>query len=82
MNVKIGFRGMRVGSRVSFVIYGPDGPFAVKAVVVRCIRLGWLSHDVGLQFIELSGPVQNNLIQIARLSALRGDGLTPRSDAA
>lgn len=81
MNVKIGFRGMRIGSKVSFVIDGPDGHFAVKAVVVRCTRLGWLAHEVGLQFIENSPAVANNLAQIARLSAMRGDGLSSNEAA-
>lgn len=55
-----------MGKLMHVAIRGVDRAFMVPARVVRVRRRGLMSHEVGLEFTELTGEIREELLQIAR----------------
>lgn len=59
------FRGLEPGSAVGMVVRAFGDPFSINVRVVWSRRTGLLTHEVGVEFVEVTPPLRQALSQIA-----------------
>ncbi len=51
-------------------VQGADGAFEVDAKVVWVRKTGWFKHEAGLEFVNVTGVLRQQLANLARLSLI------------
>lgn len=75
MHVNIGRNQVPIGADIAFTIHGPDGPVAVRAIVLRCQKTR-SGHELGLKFHSLTHEAARDLATIARIGATKTEKFT------
>lgn len=81
MRVSAGRKGPGVGAILDVGIQGVDGPFLIRAKVIRVIRRGLMGSEIGLEFDSPAENVRAELSQLARQAVAAPTMITYRAAA-
>ncbi len=73
MRVRCTVRVPAIGSAVSTMISTPEGPLEVGGTVVWTRKCGWITHEAGIRFDQVTPPVRQALTRLARMAGKGAD---------
>ena len=73
MRVRCTVRVPAIGAAVSTMISTPEGPLEIGGTVVWTRKCGWITHEAGIRFDQVTPPVRQALTRLARMAGKGAD---------